>query len=350
MVAKGDAGKLIWTTEYGQPTPEGTEAQQAAFLRDMLSTWRTFDYVGPAFVYTTRDKLTGSTDLADTFGVLHTNWSDKLAAQVIRDLTGAGVPLSAAYELAASPEFWEQVTAPDTAFADPSERRAAVGAMSAAGSVLFGGLKAATALVASLTTLNPLAVVATTFSAASYMTGTALAAVEAVSTPVRASKNPGAAEVALAFARIRDEGVPLDPGPTQQLSNAEYRQNGSEPLNANVDNDLDANGLNNDDILNELENPDDADPNNVDGVVNADIQDAAQALNNEDLLDRGNAIDLSVNVQVAAGTNQNHETHEELTPTGTDAELANLSATVVNDDPPAGPGQQPVTAPTETDD
>lgn len=87
MVANGDGDKLIWATEYGQPTSEGGETKQAQFISNFLNTWSSFDYTGPSFIYTTRDRATGSTDDQDTLGVLRTDWTRKPAANVIQQWT-----------------------------------------------------------------------------------------------------------------------------------------------------------------------------------------------------------------------------------------------------------------------
>jgi polysaccharide biosynthesis protein PslG len=87
MVANGDGDKLIWATEYGQPTSEGGEAKQASFISNFLNTWSSFDYTGPSFIYTTRDRNTASTDDQDTLGVLRTDWTRKPAANVIQQWT-----------------------------------------------------------------------------------------------------------------------------------------------------------------------------------------------------------------------------------------------------------------------
>ena len=39
MVANGDGDKLIWATEYGQPSSQGGEVKQAASSQDFLNTW-----------------------------------------------------------------------------------------------------------------------------------------------------------------------------------------------------------------------------------------------------------------------------------------------------------------------
>nr|WP_231514579.1 cellulase family glycosylhydrolase [Mycobacterium sp. URHB0044] len=86
MVANGDADKLVWASEYGEPTAVATEAQQAAYLQDMLTTWRTIDYAGPAFVYTLQDTDSSSTDPEATFGLIRDDGTWKPAAYVVRDL------------------------------------------------------------------------------------------------------------------------------------------------------------------------------------------------------------------------------------------------------------------------
>lgn len=83
MVANGDSDKKIWGTEYGQPTSKVSEAEQAAFVKDILTTWQELPYAGPLLIYTTRDRRTGSTDVQDTFGVYRTDWTPKLAQQIM---------------------------------------------------------------------------------------------------------------------------------------------------------------------------------------------------------------------------------------------------------------------------
>ncbi|MDT5081593.1 MAG: polysaccharide biosynthesis protein PslG [Mycobacterium sp.] len=86
MVANGDSDKLIWASEYGEPTSAVSEPEQAAYLQDMLTTWRTLGYTGPAFVWTLQDRATGSTDPEDTFGVIRSDGTLKPAAYVIQQL------------------------------------------------------------------------------------------------------------------------------------------------------------------------------------------------------------------------------------------------------------------------
>lgn len=60
MANNGDGGKQIWATEFGEPTSKVDEATQADRIRDFITTWRTLPGADPAFVYTTRDRNTGS--------------------------------------------------------------------------------------------------------------------------------------------------------------------------------------------------------------------------------------------------------------------------------------------------
>jgi hypothetical protein len=86
MVNNGDGGKKLWATEYGEPTSSVDEATQAAYISDFLSTWRTLPGAGPAYIYTTRDRNTGSGSDQDTLGVYRTDWTPKPAVAAIQAL------------------------------------------------------------------------------------------------------------------------------------------------------------------------------------------------------------------------------------------------------------------------
>jgi hypothetical protein len=89
MVANGDAGKLIWASEYGEPSSVAGEAQQAAYTQDMLTTWRTIGYTGPAFIYTLQDTAAAGTDSAtpeDSLGLIRADGTWKPAAYVVQSL------------------------------------------------------------------------------------------------------------------------------------------------------------------------------------------------------------------------------------------------------------------------
>jgi hypothetical protein len=102
MVANGDSGKLIWSSEYGEPTSVAGDDGQAAYLQDVLTTWRTLSYTGPAFVYTLEDDQTGSTNAEDTFGLIRSDGTWKPAAYVIQALASspATTPVMARMALA----------------------------------------------------------------------------------------------------------------------------------------------------------------------------------------------------------------------------------------------------------
>jgi hypothetical protein len=94
MIDNGDAALRIWATEYGLPTAgvNGvTEQQQADFIKDFLDAWHNLDYTGPAFIYTTVDRMDGTED--GSFGIFTKdqsgNWVPKLAAQIIKDAIAA---------------------------------------------------------------------------------------------------------------------------------------------------------------------------------------------------------------------------------------------------------------------
>ena len=87
MVAAGDGSKQIWATEYGEPTSVVDNATQASFISNFMNSWSSINYTGPMFIYTTRDRNTGSTSDQDTLGVFQTDWTPKPAANVIAQWT-----------------------------------------------------------------------------------------------------------------------------------------------------------------------------------------------------------------------------------------------------------------------
>lgn len=87
MADNGDGGKAIWCTEYGEPTSVVDEATQADYIRDLIAKWRTLPFGGPVYIYSTRDRNTGSGVDQDTFGVYRTDWTPKPAQQVIQSLS-----------------------------------------------------------------------------------------------------------------------------------------------------------------------------------------------------------------------------------------------------------------------
>jgi hypothetical protein len=157
MVAKGDT-KLIWATEYGMPTGPGylTEAQQAEYIRNFLSKWRTYTYLGPAYIYTTRD----STLNAATFGVWRSNWVPKPAVAVILSFTGG--PIKTLQALAMATMAGSESSAP----ALPRLLSTAIG----------GGVKTAQTVVGTGTALTTLALGTVTATAQAVTAGLAVVA------------------------------------------------------------------------------------------------------------------------------------------------------------------------------
>jgi hypothetical protein len=85
MVANGDGHKKIWATEYGQPSSEFSEANQAAYIGDFLRTWRTLDYAGPAFIHTLAD-YPSSDPIQASMGLVRQDWTPKPALAVVKQV------------------------------------------------------------------------------------------------------------------------------------------------------------------------------------------------------------------------------------------------------------------------
>ncbi|MFC7671512.1 cellulase family glycosylhydrolase [Mycolicibacterium sp. GCM10028919] len=92
-------GKKVWITEYGVATgPAGvSEAQQAAWIKDLLDHWQTYDpdVVGPVFLHTVRDFLVNPqnpADLENFFGLWDVLGNPKDAAQMLKDWIAAHPP------------------------------------------------------------------------------------------------------------------------------------------------------------------------------------------------------------------------------------------------------------------
>lgn len=83
MVANGDDSKRIWATEFGEPASSGGAATENDYISDMLVKWQELPYTGPMFIYTTRDRNTGSASAEDTFGIYQTSWTPKTAQQTV---------------------------------------------------------------------------------------------------------------------------------------------------------------------------------------------------------------------------------------------------------------------------
>jgi hypothetical protein len=196
MVANGDGDKLIWASEYGEPSNVAGEDNQAAYLQDMVTKWRTLDYTGPTFVWTLQDRNTGGTDPEDNFGVIRTDGTWKPAAYVIRQLAASSATTPAMARMALAMPDAQQAAPADlvalAAVAEPTNPAAqavlaapAVAAqpetpMGAAMTVAQTSLQAGMAVASSVATLNPVAVAMTTLAAATQVAGTTLQEANAV--------------------------------------------------------------------------------------------------------------------------------------------------------------------------
>lgn len=98
MVANGDESKRIWATEYGQPASKGGEANENAFISDILLKWQELPYAGPMFIYTTRDRKTGSTQADETCGIFRTDWTPKTAQQTVKSGASGAISKSAEFQ------------------------------------------------------------------------------------------------------------------------------------------------------------------------------------------------------------------------------------------------------------
>lgn len=99
MVDNGQGGARIWLTEFGAPTGPGrkavSEPRQADIIAEAFTIARSLSYIGPVFIYEIRDAKTGSSDIENNFGLLHTDGSRKPAyavvvRQAIADAASAG--------------------------------------------------------------------------------------------------------------------------------------------------------------------------------------------------------------------------------------------------------------------
>ncbi|OBF41815.1 hypothetical protein A5724_04720 [Mycobacterium sp. ACS1612] len=95
MVANGDGNKKIWVTEYGQPSSEVSEANQAAFVGDFLRTWRNLDFAGPAFIHTLAD-YPSSDPIQGSMGLFHQDWSPKPVLTIVKQVIAENNAIEAA--------------------------------------------------------------------------------------------------------------------------------------------------------------------------------------------------------------------------------------------------------------
>lgn len=84
-------GKKVWISEYGLPTTPGgpfTQADQAAWIKDLLDYWQTYDpdKVGPIFLYTGQDtpNAANPTNPHDYYGLWTESGALKAAAEMLK--------------------------------------------------------------------------------------------------------------------------------------------------------------------------------------------------------------------------------------------------------------------------
>lgn len=94
MVANGDGNKKIWASEYGQPSSEGGEANQAAFVGDFLRAWRDLEFAGPAFLHTIADYPHEAPSEA-TFGLFREDWTPKPVVAVVTQVIAENQAINA---------------------------------------------------------------------------------------------------------------------------------------------------------------------------------------------------------------------------------------------------------------
>jgi hypothetical protein len=163
MVANGDADKLVWASEYGEPSSVAGETQQAAYLQDMLTTWRTLSYAGPAFVYTLQDTDSSSSDPEATIGLIRSDGTWKPAAYVVQSLASSSTTTPAMARMALAMPGAQQAAPADlatlTALAEtpavPQSQTPVDGVMAAAAAAVAGVDQLASAVIQRVVAMMP---------------------------------------------------------------------------------------------------------------------------------------------------------------------------------------------------
>ena len=108
MILNGDGSKKIWVTEYGAPTngpgilathgndvrenaaSHVSEAIQATFLSNALTSYETYDYVGPFFWFGYKDSGVSTNTVENFFGILRHDGSQKPAYNLLKQMSVSG--------------------------------------------------------------------------------------------------------------------------------------------------------------------------------------------------------------------------------------------------------------------
>ena len=81
MSARGDREKQLWLTEYGAPTGQGSravsEADQADMIRGAVAQAQAWEWTGPLFIYSHRDRSDAVDYIEENFGLLRVNGDPK---------------------------------------------------------------------------------------------------------------------------------------------------------------------------------------------------------------------------------------------------------------------------------
>lgn len=98
MTSHNDASKKIWITEYGAPTSGNgdtfTEAEQQSMFQEAINLHKTYNWVGPMFLYTMYDfqPYGASSDREDYFGLKRSDGGSKPAFTSIKALIEDTMP------------------------------------------------------------------------------------------------------------------------------------------------------------------------------------------------------------------------------------------------------------------
>jgi polysaccharide biosynthesis protein PslG len=102
MVSNGDGAKRIWATEFGAPTdgPAGThvsEATQASMIARAYGVWRGYEWGGPLFTYSGRDRGTSASTNQNFFGLVRRDFTRKPAFRAYRTAAARAATRRAAH-------------------------------------------------------------------------------------------------------------------------------------------------------------------------------------------------------------------------------------------------------------